>query len=343
MISMNIKKISKNIFILTFSVIILFCNSFLFAQENSIKNILILNSYHKGFFQTDNIVKGIESVLDPQKNNINLIIEYMDSKAIGFKIQYKEKLFDLYNYKYVNQKFDLVISSDDNAFNFLREYHEDLFPGTPIVFCGVNNFEAPNLIDHNVFTGILEVSSVKETIDLALSLHPETGKIVFIVDDTPTGLYFWNVSQKLFKYHEDIQMILFDSSLSMAEIENKASKLSDDTILYFGTFHRDKDGKYYSFDEAVSRISKASPRPMYGNSAQVLPCGIVGGKLFSGFYHGQVIAELAQRILNGEKVRDIPVLTKPQTQYMFNYEQMQRFGIDTSDLPEESIIINKPS
>ena len=82
---------------------------------------------------------------------------------------------------------------------------------------------------------------------------------------------------------------------------------------------------------------------MYGNSVQVLPYGIVGGKLFSGFYHGQVIAELAQRILNGEKVRDIPVLTKPQTQYMFNYEQMQRFGIDTSDLPEESIIINKPS
>ncbi|MCD4817589.1 MAG: PAS domain S-box protein, partial [Candidatus Cloacimonetes bacterium] len=74
-----------------------------------------------------------------------------------------------------------------------------------------------------------------------------------------------------------------------------------------------------------------------------LPYGIVGGKLFGGFYHGQVTAELAQRILKGEKVRNIPVLTEPQTQYMFNYEQMQRFGISASNLPVESIIINKPS
>jgi PAS domain S-box-containing protein len=73
-----------------------------------------------------------------------------------------------------------------------------------------------------------------------------------------------------------------------------------------------------------------------------LPYGIVGGKLFSGFYHGQVTAELAQCILKGEKVQDIPVLIEPQTQYMFNYEQIQRFGIDTSSLPEGSIIINKP-
>jgi len=339
---MNIKRNVKSIMILNLSALIFLLNSFLFAQENQTKKILILNSYHKGFVQTDNIVKGIESILEPQKNSINLIIEYMDSKAIEYGTQYKEKLYDFYNYKYGNQKFDLIISSDDNAFDFLREYHENLFPDTPIVFCGVYNLEAPNLIDHNIFTGILEVQSVRETIDLALSLHPKTRKIVFIVDDTPTGLYFWSVVQELFKYYEDIQMIRFDSSLSLAQIENKVSKLSDDTILYFGTFHRDKTGNYYSFDEAVSRVSKASAQPIYGGSVQILPY-CIGGKLFGGFYHGQITAELAQRILKGEKVRDIPVITEPQTQYMFNYEQMQRFGINTSNLPEGSIIINKPS
>ncbi|MCD4818392.1 MAG: PAS domain S-box protein [Candidatus Cloacimonetes bacterium] len=340
---MTIKKSkSDNICIFTFSVIIFLLNSFLFAQENTTKKVLILNSYHKGFVQTDNIVKGIESVLKSPKNSIDLIIEYMDSKAIEYGTQYKEKLYDLYSYKYGNQKFDLIISSDDNAFDFLREYHKDLFPDTPIVFCGVNNLDAPDLIDNNIFTGILEIQSVRETIDLALSLHSKTSEIVFIIDDTPTGLYFWNMVQKLFKYYDDILMIRFDSSLSMAQIEDKVNKLSDDTILFFGTFNRDKDGKYYSFDETVSRVSKASKQPMYGNSVQVLSYGIVGGKLFGGFYHGQITAELAQRILKGEKVRDIPVLTEPQTQFMFNYEQLQRFGINTADLPESSIIINKP-
>ncbi|MEA3281225.1 MAG: ATP-binding protein, partial [Euryarchaeota archaeon] len=83
-------------------------------------------------------------------------------------------------------------------------------------------------------------------------------------------------------------------------------------------------------------------RPVYGYSVQILPHGIVGGKLISGMYQGQVAAAMAKRILSGEAVRDIPVLMEPQTQPMFDYNQMQRWGIKESDLPEDSIIVNKP-
>ena len=339
---MNIKRNIKAIRILNLSIIIFLLNSFLFAQENPQKNVLILNSYNKGFLQTDNIVNGIESVLEPEKNNIDLKIEYMDTKATGYKIEYKERLFDLYKYKYGNKKFDLIISTDDNALDFLREYHKSLFPGVPIVFCGVNNLEIPDITDREVFTGIIELQSVKETIDLALRLHPKTEQIVFVVENSPTENYLWSQIQGLLKYYEDIRITRIDDSFSMKQIEDKVSELPNDAIVYWGTFHNDKNGKYYSFGKGASRVSKASSRPMYGHSVQVLPYGIVGGKLFGGFYHGQLTAEMAQRILKEEKVRDIPVLTEPQTQYMFNYEQMQRFGINISDLPEGSIIINKP-
>ncbi len=312
------------------------------AQEEQTKRVLVLNSYHKGFAQTDDIVKGIESVLKPEENDIELRIEYMDSKATKYDSRYKEKLYELYKYKYGNQTFDLIISSDDNAFNFLREYHEDLFPDTPIVFCGVNNLEAPALIDPDEFTGIIELQSTKETIDLGLKLHPGTKQIVFVVDNTPTGEYLWGQIQELFIYYEDVKMTRIDECLSLEQVEDEVSKLSDDTIVLFGTYNRDKSGSYYAFGEAAARVSKASARPMYGYSVQVLPYGIVGGKLFGGFYHGQVAAEMAQRIVMGEKVQNIPVLTKPQTQYMFDYEQMQRWGIAVSDLPEDSIVINKP-
>ena len=312
-----------------------------YAQEGQTKRVLVLNSYHKGFLWTDNIVKGIESVLGPEGNCVELKIEYMDSKATKYDTQYKEKLYDLYKYKYGNQTFDLIISSDDNAFNFLREYHEDLFPDTPIVFCGVNNLEAPDLIDHDEFTGIIELQSVKETIALALRLHPGTRQLLFIIDNTSTGVYFWSQIQEISKYYKDIRMTRIGKSLSLKQIEAEVNGLPDDTIVLFGPFSRDKS-KYYSFTEAASRVSKASARPMYGHFVQVLPYGIVGGKLLGGFYHGQVAAKMAMRILMGEKVWDIPVLTEPQTRYMFNYEQLKRWGIKVSGLPEDSIVINKP-
>ena len=152
----------------------------------------------------------------------------------------------------------------------------------------------------------------------------------------------WKQIQALFKYYEDIRMTRIDNSLSMDQIEDKVSKLSDDVIVYWGTFHRDKFGKFYSFKDDGLRVSKVSSRPLYGHSGQLLPYGIVGGKLLGGFYQGQVAAKMAQRILRGEKVRDIPVLTEPQTRYMFNYKQMKQWGVKVSDLPEDSIVINRP-
>ena len=318
------------------------CGPLSYGQEEPAKRVLVLNSYNKGFPQTDAIVNGVESVLKPEENDMELRIEYMDSKATKYDTQYKEKLYELYNYKYGNQTFELVISSDDNAFNFLREYHEDIFPGTPVVFCGVNNLEVPALIDPDEFTGIIELQSIKETIDLGLKLHPETQQIVFVVDNTPTGDYLWSQIQENFKYYKDVRMTRLDESLSLEQIEDEVSKLSDDTIVLFGTYNRDKSGRYYSFGEAAARVSRASARPMYGYSVQVLPYGIVGGKLFGGFYHGQVAAEMAKRILAGEAVHDIPVIIEPQTQTMFDYNQMQRWGIKESDLPEGSIVVNKP-
>ena len=125
---------SITIVIITMFVILPLYNPSAYSQEDPAKHVLVLNSYHKGFLPTDNTVKGIESVLGAEENNIELTIEYMDTKIIKYNIQYKEKLYDLYKYKYSNQSFDLIISSDDNAFNFLLEYHDDLFPVTPVVF-----------------------------------------------------------------------------------------------------------------------------------------------------------------------------------------------------------------
>ncbi len=56
----------------------------LFAQEDSAaegkerKNVLVVNSYHIGYEWSDDIVKGIKSVLSD--NNFNIFIEYLDSK-----------------------------------------------------------------------------------------------------------------------------------------------------------------------------------------------------------------------------------------------------------------------
>lgn len=312
------------------------------AEDIQKAHVLVLNSYEKGFPWTDNIVKGIESVLKMEQTDVDLKVEYMDSKAVKYDFAYKKKLFDLYAHKYKDLKFDVIITTDDNAFNFIREYHEDIFSGTNVVFCGVNNIKAPDLVDRKLFTGILEITAEKETIDLIRSLHPGTKRLVMIVGTTPSGNYRWKQLEQVFGYFPEIEFIRLDDHYYISEIEDKMKNLTDDTVAIFATLYRDKSGRFISLSEGTSRISEASKQPIYAYHLQVLKYGTIGGKLLGGEHHGKMAAEMALQIIQGEKAQNIPIVKESLAEYIFDYSQLKRFNIQASALPQKSIIINRP-
>ena len=59
-------------------------------------------------------------------------------------------------------------------------------------------------------------------------------------------------------------------------------------------------------------------------------------------HHGQIAAEMAIKILNGEKAGSIPIMHAGPKDFIFDYAQLERFGIGTSQLPPNSTIINEP-
>jgi len=69
---------------------------------------------------------------------------------------------------------------------------------------------------------------------------------------------------------------------------------------------------------------------------------IVGGEPLSARIHGADAARIALRVLAGEKASAIPVVSKSDSQFMFDYMVMKRFGIPLSALSEGSTVINKP-
>ena len=131
-------------------------------------HVLVLNSYHHGLSWTDSIVQGIMSVLggDP---DLELHIEYMDTKRLYDEV-HLQNLYEVYKYKYSQMRFEAVMVSDNNAFEFVRQHHDDLFPGTPVVFCGVNEqvsgvFDVTGL--DRIFKFTDDISTALATIQLA--------------------------------------------------------------------------------------------------------------------------------------------------------------------------------
>ncbi|MCK4543057.1 MAG: GHKL domain-containing protein [Spirochaetales bacterium] len=305
------------------------------------KRALILASYHTDHEWTDNLVEGIEDFLNAEfLNNIKLYIEYMDTKKYPAD-EYLQKLYEVYKYKYNEVEFDVIISSDDNAFNFLRKHQDELFPDTPVVFCGVNYFDDSLLAGQNQFTGVVERFDVKSTLEAALKMHPDTRQVVFISDKTTTGISSWELSQEQITGFINLKFILLDD-FYMSELLEMLQGLADDNIVIYLPFYWDKSGKYFPPAETLSMISSICSVPIYSMWNMYLGHGIVGGKLCAGYYHGEKAAEIAVRVLHGENAGGIPVARESPNRYMFDFSQIERWGIKLSDLPEDSIVINRP-
>lgn len=119
----------------------------LFAADVALaetKSVLVLHSYHYGLSWNRSIQSGIETVLGSAPFEVMIQTEHMDTKRKNDDAHYNN-LLESYRHRFAGRQFDVVICSDNNALNFLLLYSDELFPDTPVVFCGVNNF-TPELI-----------------------------------------------------------------------------------------------------------------------------------------------------------------------------------------------------
>ncbi|MDX9953056.1 MAG: ABC transporter substrate binding protein [Anaerolineae bacterium] len=310
------------------------------AEDEPRRQVLYINSYHRGYKFSDDITQGIEAVLKEPGRNVDLLVEYMDTKRLDSPA-YLEELYQLYKVKYGSRQPDLVISSDDAALNFLFEYAQDLFPGVPVVFSGANYFDVTRLVGFPNFTGVSELADAQGTLDLALELHPQTRRIVVVNDTTVTGQ---RVHERLSALEASYPEVTFTylEDISMDNLRLQLSQLSSDSLVLLTIFFRDNAGGFFEVDVFTPLVSESSTVPVYGLWDFSLGYGIVGGKLTSGATEGERAAQLAVRILNGESPEDIPVVQEPAARYMFDYEVLQRWNIPESALPRDSFVLNKP-
>ena len=310
------------------------------AQENE-SQVLVLNSYHRGLEWTDSIMRGIETEFARQSIRPEIHVEYMDTKR-HLPATVFPTLYDLYAKKYGETPPELIIVSDDNAYEFILTFREELFPGVPVVFCGVNFFDPARLADSQGITGIVEGFDILGTLEAAVNLHPETEQIFVVNDTTTTGRANRQVLKKIIPRFSEMIDFYFLDALSMEELQGELQTLPPKSLVLLLSFNRDRTGRTFTYQEAIRKIAPHSNAPMYGVWDFYLGRGIVGGKLTRGLDHGRAAATMGLRIMRGETAQNIPVVLEGINSFMFDYPVLRKFGIDIEQLPPGSIIANKP-
>ncbi|SOB60740.1 PAS/PAC sensor hybrid histidine kinase [Pseudodesulfovibrio profundus] len=310
------------------------------AAEKEKKNILYLNSYHHGYEWSDAILEGVRSVLDESDYKINLQVEYMDVKRFSYD-DVSAMLLRLYREKFLNENFDVVMVSDNDAYRFATENREELFPGVPLVFCGVNDFNATMLQDN--VTGVEENFDLQLTLDVALKIHPNKKRMVVVGDKSTAGVTIRAQIEAVMPQYADRLDVEYWTDMTLEQVLDKLETLSSDSFLFFIPFYHSIKGQFYTAEETMQAIYKESTLPIYTAWEFLLGHGAVGGHMLSGFRHGQKAASMSLRILRGEEATAIPVLREPTGEYAFDYHALWRLNISQELLPKNSRIINAPS
>lgn len=311
------------------------------GAEDAKKTILIINSYNPGYQWLEDLEKGLLENLSFDNSTYDLYIEYMDTKNHPPQEVFPD-LVKLYAKKYSFKQPDVIISADNNAFNFLKENRDTLFPGVPVVFCGVNDYHEEMLSGFENVTGVAEAASFDETIKLALELFPSTKTIYSIAGSAETTKIHIDELDAVSPVFKDRVVFKGIHELSMAEFKTALNDIPSDSIVLYLGLYRDTKGKLLSVKESFSFIRRYTGQPVITMWSQNLPY-CFGGVMISGQEQGRRASAMALQILSGEDPASIPVIKKSPNLPMFNYDELKRFSINPGILPPDSVIINVPS
>lgn len=332
-----INRVSFFISSVLFVIIVLFTN-IVYAEEivKEKLEVLFISSYSLNFISFEDQVQGIREGLN---NNANIKIEYMNSSNIDLE-ENELRFYDLVKMNLENyNNYDAIIVGDDEALEFTLKYREDIFKGMPIVFLGIQRTDLiRKAFEFEGISGVRELESVEENIDLIKKLHSNIENIIFL-NDCGENFYPDLVEKNpQFNFGE-----LITNELSIDEFRKVISELEENTAII--SFYPDhfKDREWLNTQDINKMIAELNPNiPVYSILNYSIGTGSIGGKVIKHFEQGRLAGQIVLQLLEGKDEEEVYIGYDLANKHVFDYNVLKNFNIRISSLPDNSEIINNP-
>ena len=256
--------------------------------------------------------------------------------------KYEQELVKLLQRKYQGEKFDLIFTITSPALKFLLKHQDELFPDTPTIFFNTSERDHEDFEPRTNVTGVQGGIELKSALDLALSLHPGTRRVVVVPGIGLRGRFWESLARKQFQSYGTNLEFTYPPNLTIEALRKDLGSLPQGTVVLFISVLADSAGNAYSLPESVSLVAPYSSAPIYVVYQDAFRPGVVGGRMISYEALAKAAAELGLRVLGGEKPQDIPPQNVSSVA-MFDWRELRRWGIDEATLPPGSIVRYKDS
>jgi len=268
---------------------------------------------------------------------VNFSIVDLDNPRFDDK-SYRDNLADALQAAY-GKKPDLLFACMDPSLRFAVQYRDKMFPGVPVVFMSVSTL----LADRQKWpgaTGVAVPSGAKQTIALALQLHPDSTAVAVITSDSDNEKDFLTAVHTELLLHEDKVKEIDIVGPPSGRMLERVAALPPHTVALFQLIPHDSEQRAIeSYDVLATATQHLPTYSVFGHLA--MDHGGIGGFFYDARDDAVLAGEIAARVLKGEPPDSIPILHLSNFQSRVDWRALRRWNIPESALPPGTVVLNR--
>ncbi len=307
------------------------------------KSVLILSGLQYGLPVSDDVNAGAVAALKMKGISAgDIYLENLDlvrNSDPGWRAALASHL----RAKLASTQVGVVIAANHEALQFLAQEGYELVPAhTPVLsMLSVD----PNVTWRGPPFPTLNMSNrgdVLGTIRYGLDLFPGTQRLLVVVGADHEYALEERVVRAVAALGVRLEVETTEA-LSHEEMLQRVSSLPPDTLVLVESYFTDRTGRSFIPVEVAAEVGRRANAPVLGVYENHIRDGVIGGSVGVAAAIGRRAGELAFEFLSGARrfdTADVEAAVAPQP--MFDWLQLQRWGVDPDKLPEDTLFLNRP-
>lgn len=323
------------------------------------KRILVIQSYEKHFPAYEKMKEIMSSELRKKGIHASVYSFYLDCEQYSEK-QQRQKLFKKLN-ELSTWNPDIILVNDDQSLNALISSRHPLAKSIPVVFMGVSYPNIPIIRKYPNMMGFYDKPDYKRNIELIRRLVGNC-IVIRVSDDTfQDNMMLADMNAQIQDicavnniYSLDRVRLSGKNGISISDIpkikpdtmyiSTLSTKSANALIKGFGENYYNKAYLATKRDYMTISLGRLSAFPCFSVINELIgnQNGVVGGYVTVFKDEVEAAVNRVVSILKGTPPSDFPQIEESNKAYVFDYGVLERWGIDSSKLPEGAIIANMP-
>jgi signal transduction histidine kinase len=306
------------------------------AQERRPRSVLVLDqSDLRGPFYYQ-LSAGLRGVLGaPNDGRITVYGENLDLTRFG-GAAYEESLKRHFKEKYRDRPIGVIVAIGAGTLEHTLRWREELWPDVPVVFAMLDETDFAKLGRPVDVTGVIMRIPLAGAVRVARAVVPGLDTVVFVGDDWDRQVLFSHWDEEISVATSGLNVIDLVGQ-KMADIRKRVAELPDRSAIIYTAVFSDGEGTFYPPSTALGMIAEKANRPIVVGAEPLLPPGGIGGYVLIPSDIGADAGRLAMRIIDGERAGAVTPVAR-DAKPLFNWNQMLRWNVGESSLPEGSEI-----